>query len=90
MHVCEMYDIPGRSVAISSTCTTNLERFDEIRTRCKYDFEIEFLEMVSHLLGGIIIYKRNWSVEFLDKLRYIYIQIICRILSMYACVKLLR
>ena len=56
MHVSEMTDLPGRSVAITSTCTMKLERFDEIRTRGKYNFENEFLETVSQLLGRIIIY----------------------------------
>ena len=56
MHVCEMSDLPGRSVAITSTCTTKLECFDEIRTRGKCNFENEYLEMVSQLLKGIVIY----------------------------------
>ena len=55
MHVCKMADLPGRSVAITSTCTTILECFDEIRTLGKYNFENEFLEGVSQLLEGIII-----------------------------------
>ena len=56
MHVCEISDLPGHSVAITSTCKAKQERFDEIRTHGKYNFENKFLEMVSQLLGGIIIY----------------------------------
>ena len=46
MRVCVMADLPGRSVAIISTCTMKLEHFDEIRTRGKSNFENKFLEMV--------------------------------------------
>ena len=56
MHVCEMTDLPGHSVAITSTCTTKLERFDEIRTHGKYNFKNELLEMIYQLSGEIIIY----------------------------------
>ena len=54
MRVCEMADITGRSVATTSTYTTKLEHFDEIRTRGKCNFENEFLEMVFQLLEKII------------------------------------
>ena len=53
MRLCVLADLPGRSVATTNTCTTKLERFDEIRTRNKSNLENEFLEMV---LGEIIIY----------------------------------
>ena len=56
MRVCEMADLPDRSVAITSTCTMKLEHFDEIRTRGKCNFESELLEMVSQLLEETIIY----------------------------------
>ena len=56
MYVCEMPDLPGRSVAITSTRTMKSECFDEIRTRGKCNFEKEFLEMVSQFLEEIIIY----------------------------------
>ena len=56
MHVCEMAVLPCRSIAITSTCTTKLKCFNEIRTRGKYNFKNEFLEMVSQFLEGIIIY----------------------------------
>ena len=55
MRVCVLADLPGRSVATTSTCTTKLERFDEIRTRSKSNFENEFLEMVFQFLGETII-----------------------------------
>ena len=56
MHVCEMADLPSRSVAITSTCTAKLERFGEIKTHGKCDLEKELLEMVSQPLEEIIIY----------------------------------
>ena len=37
--VCEMDDLPGHLVAITSTYTTKLERFDEIGTSGKRNFE---------------------------------------------------
>ena len=46
----EISDLPGHMVAITSTCTMKLERFDEIRTRSKCNFENELLEMGSQLL----------------------------------------
>ena len=46
MCVCEKADSPGPSVAITCAYTTKLERFDEIRTRGKRNFENELLEMV--------------------------------------------
>ena len=51
MHDCEMAGLLGRSVAITSMCTTKLEWFDEIRKRGKCNFESEFLEMASHALS---------------------------------------
>ena len=56
MRVCVLADLPGRSVATTSTYTTKLERLDEIGTRGKRNFESEFLGMVFQLLGEIIIY----------------------------------
>ena len=56
MCVCEMADLPGCSVAITSICTTKLERFDEIRTRDECNLENKFLEMVFQLLEDIVIY----------------------------------
>ena len=35
MCVCEMDDLPGHSVAFTSTCTTELDCFGKIRTRGK-------------------------------------------------------
>ena len=49
MRVSALADLPGRSVATTSTYTTELERFDEIRTRGKSNFENKFLEMVFQL-----------------------------------------
>ena len=46
----------GHSIATISTRTTKLERFDEIRTHGKDNFENKFLEMVFQLLEEIIIY----------------------------------
>ena len=54
--VCVLADLPGCSLATTSTCTTKLERFDEIRTRGKSIFEDEFLEMLYQLLKEIIDY----------------------------------
>ena len=56
MRVCVLSDLPGRSVATTSKCTTKLDCFDEIRTRSKSKFENEFLKMVFQLLEEIIIY----------------------------------
>ena len=58
MHVSVLADLPGHLIATctTSTYTTKLERFDEIGTRGKSNFESEFLEMVSQLLEEIIIY----------------------------------
>ena len=56
MRVSVLADLPGRSIATSSTYTTKLERFDEIRTPGKSNFENEFIEMVFQLLEEIIIY----------------------------------
>ena len=49
-------DLPGRLVAITSTCTTKSKHFDENKTHKKSNFENEFLEMVLKLLEEIIIY----------------------------------
>ena len=35
-------DLPGRSVATTSTCMMKLERFDKIKTRGKSYFENKF------------------------------------------------
>ena len=51
--------LPDRSIAPTSTCTSKLERFEEIRTRGKNNLENKLLEMVSHLLEEIIIHQRN-------------------------------
>ena len=56
MRVCILADSPGRLVATTSTCTAKLERFDEIGTHGKSNFENEFLEMVFQLLEEIIVY----------------------------------
>ena len=46
MRVSVLADIQGRSIATTSTYTTKLERFDEVRTHRKSNFQNEFLEMV--------------------------------------------
>ena len=56
MRVSVLADLPGRLIATTSTYTTKLERFDEIRTRGKSNFENELLEMVFQLLEEINIY----------------------------------
>ena len=43
-------------VPTTSTCKMKLERFDEIRTRGKSNFQNEFLQMVFQVLVEIIIY----------------------------------
>ena len=43
-------------VAITSMCTTKLERFNKIGTHSNRKFEKEFLEMVFQFLEEIIIY----------------------------------
>ena len=50
MRACEMANLPGLSIAITSMCTTNSERFDKIRTCTKRYFESERLEIVFRLL----------------------------------------
>ena len=42
MCVCKMTDLPGRSVAFTSMCTTKLEHFGEIKTHGKSNFENGF------------------------------------------------
>ena len=79
MRVCVLADLQCSSVATTSTCTTKLERFDKIRTRGISNFKNKFLEMAFQLLGEIIIYLRNWSVELLEKLQYVLIYF-CRLL----------
>ena len=69
MRVCVLADLPGRSVATTSTCTTKLQSFDEIRTHSKSNFENEVLEMLFYLLQEIIIYEQNWIIKFLEKLQ---------------------
>ena len=56
MCVYVLADLPGRSVATTSTCTTKLEGSEEIITCGKNNSENEFFEMVFQLLGEIIIY----------------------------------
>ena len=56
MCVSELADLPGHSIATTSTYTTKSERFDEIRTHSKSSFENEFLEIVFQHLEEIIIY----------------------------------
>ena len=48
-----MADLPGRSITITTTCTTKLERFDEIKRGIR-SCESGFLEMVFQLLEEII------------------------------------
>ena len=55
MRVSVLADLPGHSIATTSTYATKLECFDEIRTRGKSNFENEFLEMVFQLLEELII-----------------------------------
>ena len=71
MRVSVLADLPGRLVATTSTYTLKLEHFDEIRTPGKSNFENKFLDNIFQILQEIIIYLRNWSVDFLEKLRYV-------------------
>ena len=64
MHVCILADLPGRSVATTSTCTTKLEHFDQIRTRGKSNFENKLLETVFQLLEEIIFYYEIGALNF--------------------------
>ena len=57
-----MADLPGYSVAITSTCTS-LERFDEIGTGGKCTFENEFLEMAFRFIREILVVL---YIEFLS------------------------
>ena len=56
MLVSVLADLPGRSIATTSTYTTKLDCCDEIRTSGKSNLENEFLEMIFQLLQQIIIY----------------------------------
>ena len=56
MRASVLADLPGHLIGTTSMYTTKLERFDEIRTRGKSNFENVFLEMVYQLLEEIIIY----------------------------------
>ena len=51
-----MTDLPGHSVAITSTRTMKLEHFDEIGTWDKCKFENKFLEIIFQFLEEMIIY----------------------------------
>ena len=53
--------LPGHLVAITGMYTTKLERFDEIGTHGKWNFESKFLEMVFQSLEEITtcIYEQN-------------------------------
>ena len=53
MLVCEMVDLPGHSVAITSTC---MERGDKIGTHGKHNFKGEFLDKACQFLEEAIIY----------------------------------
>ena len=59
-------DLPDHSVAISSMCTTKLERFDKIGKHGKHTvyFENEFVEMVSQFLQEIIIFNEIEASNF--------------------------
>ena len=50
MCACEMTDLPGCSVATTSTCKTKLECFDQPRTHGKHIFKNNFLEIAFQLL----------------------------------------
>ena len=67
-----MPDLLGRSVAITSMRTTKLESYGEIGNRGKSNLENKFLDIGFHILLRININKVNWSVEFLEKLRYLF------------------
>ena len=60
MCVCEMANLLGCSVAITTMCTTKLERFDEIRTHGKRNFENEFLD------GFSAFARNNYSLTKLE------------------------
>ena len=52
MRICVLADLPGRSVATTSTYTTKLERFDEIRTPAKVVSKVNFSD-------GFSAFRRN-------------------------------
>ena len=64
MHVCVLADLAGRSVATTSTCTTKLKHFDQIRTHGKSNFENKLLETVFQFLEEIIIYSEIGASNF--------------------------
>ena len=68
MCACEMADLPGCSVAITSRCTTKLERFDEVRTHGKHNFENEFRNGFSAFRANIYLLTKL-KHRFLEKLR---------------------
>ena len=53
MSVSVLTDLPGRSVATTSTYTTKLEHFDRIGTHGESNFKNKFLAMVSQ------VFRRN-------------------------------
>ena len=59
-----MVDLPGHSVAITSTCTTKLERFDEIGTQDKRNFESKFFEMFYWFFKEIVIVNEITASNF--------------------------
>ena len=46
MYVCEMADLPGCSVAITSTCTTKLGVLMKLEPCGEHNFENKFLEVI--------------------------------------------
>ena len=51
-----MADLPGHSVAMTSTCMTKIGAFEEIGIRDEHNFENEFVEIFFQLLKEIITY----------------------------------
>ena len=71
MRVSALADLPGRSVATTSTYMTKLERFDEIKTRGKSNFENKFLEIVLFMNEiGASNFSRNYSITTQNFLYY--------------------
>ena len=59
-----MVDLSGHLVAITSTCTTKLERFDEIGIQDKRNFKRKLLEMFYWLFEEIAIVNKIRASNF--------------------------
>ena len=63
MRVCILADLPGHSVATTSTCMMKLKRFDEIRTRGKITLKTNFRDGFSAFRNLLTKLERQFTNE---------------------------